>query len=375
MLLWIVMALLAAAASLAVLVPLARAGRTGSAAGPALSIYRDQMSEVDRDLGRGLIAESEAEAARTEIGRRLIRAGIPEVVKAAGRRSGPRIAAVVAIAAPVLALGIYLALGSPDLPDQPLAARLSTPLEQQDVAALVARVEAHLATNPEDGAGWEVIGPVYLRMGRYDDAVRAFGNALRLLGSNAERETALGDALVRASNGLITADARAAFERANRLAPQAIAPRFYLAVALSQDGRKDDAIAAWQALLKGAPAGAAWVPLAERWVAQLQGTAAPPPASATPAQPGPNAADVQAAGDMTPEQRVAMINGMVGQLAARLDSNPDDAEGWARLVRSYMVLGRAEDAKAALAKARTALAGKSDRLAVVEAEARSAGLE
>ena len=70
-----------------------------------------------------------------------------------------------------------------------------------------------------------------------------------------------------------------------------------------------------------------------------------------------------------------MINGMVAQLADKLAANPDDAEGWARLVRSYGVLGRGDDARAALARARAALAGKPDRLAVVEAEAHSAGIE
>jgi cytochrome c-type biogenesis protein CcmH len=331
------------------------------------------MHELDRDLARGVIAESEAEAAHTEIARRLLKAGEAEAGDGPkGSVRARKLAAAVAIAAPLVAFAVYLGLGSPELPDQPLGARLDTPLEQADVQTLVARVEAHLAAQPEDGSGWEVIAPVYLRMGRYDDAIRAYGNAIRILGSTAARESAMGDAIVRANEGLVTADARAAFERALKLDAKAVAPRFYLAVALGQDGRKDEALASWQALLKEAPADAAWAPIARQWVTRLGGTA-PPAAAAAP--PGPANSDVAAAEDMTPEQRLAMINGMVAQLADKLAANPDDAEGWARLVRSYMVLGRGDDAKAALAKARTALAGKPDGLAVVEAEARSAGIE
>jgi cytochrome c-type biogenesis protein CcmH len=372
--LWILMAVLAAAAALVVLVPLSRGSRRASASAAALAIYRDQIDELDRDLSRGLIRAEEAEAARTEIARRLIRAGEGEPGTAnPGSVGARRAAAVAAIAAPILAFGGYLALGSPEMPDQPLSARLDRPLEQQDVQTLVARVESHLAGHPEDGSGWEVIAPVYLRMGRYDDAVRAYGNAIRILGSTAARESALGDAIVRTNDGLVTADARAAFERALKLDPKSVAARFYLAIALGQDGRKEDALAAWQALLKDAPADAAWAPIARQWVARLQG-GAPAPATAGPA-PGPSEAEVAAAESMTPEQRTAMINGMVAQLAGKLAANPDDAEGWARLVRAYGVLGRTDEAKAALAKARTALAGKPDGLSMVEAEARAAGIE
>jgi cytochrome c-type biogenesis protein CcmH len=371
-LLFILMAVLAAAAALVVLVPLSRGARAAGGA-PAVAIYRDQMDELDRDLARGVIAEGEAEAARTEIARRLLKASEPEAGGAMkGSIRARKIAAAAAIAAPLVAFAAYLGLGSPELPDQPLSTRLDTPLEQADVQTLVAKVEAHLAAQPEDGSGWEVIAPIYLRMGRTDDAVRAYGNAIRILGSTAVRESALGDAIVRANQGLVTADARAAFERALALDAKAVAPRFYLAVALGQDGRKEDAIAAWQALLKDAPAGAAWAPVARQWVTRLGGSA--PPAAAA-AGPGPSDSDVAAAEDMTAEQRLAMINGMVGQLADKLAVHPDDAEGWARLVRSYMVLGRGDDAKAALAKARTALAAKPDRLSIVEAEARSAGIE
>jgi cytochrome c-type biogenesis protein CcmH len=365
--LWIAMAVLAAAASLAVLTPLYRPlRRAQSERAQALAIYRDQLDEVERDLGRGVIAASEADAARTEIARRLIKAGGEAKDDAPARGTGPQRAATAAIIAmPLAAFVFYLWVGSPELPAEPLAARLAAPPDQQDVATLMARVEAHLAANPDDGKGWEVLAPVYARMGRWEEAVAAYRNVVRLLGSTADREADLGEALTAQADGTVTADARAAFNRAAKLDPNAARPRFYLALALGQEGKKDEAIAAWHALLADAPADAGWVPVARQQLASLQDAAE---------APGPSEADVQAAGDMTPEQRLAMIEGMVGSLAAKLEANPADGEGWARLVRSYMVLGRPADAKAALAKARTALAADAEALAKLNDTAREAGV-
>jgi cytochrome c-type biogenesis protein CcmH len=371
MMLWVAMAVLAAAAALSVLVPLYRArpaASVDSGAAEGVSIYRDQLDEIGRDLDRGVIGEREAAAARTEIARRLIAADREAAAPAAPLSEGRRRAAMVFAVAgvPVLAVGLYLALGSPDLPDLPLSGRLAEPVETQDIAVLVSRVEAHLAQNPNDGAGWEVLAPVYGRLGRYDDAAKAYANTVRLLGSTAARESALGEAIVRANDGAVTAEARAAFENARALDPQAVQPRFYLALALGQEGKRDEAAAALKALIKDAPAGAPWVPMVETVLARLE---AAPPAAA----PGPGAADIEAAAGLSPEARAAMIEGMVGQLAARLATEPNDPAGWARLVRSYMALGRPDDAAAALASARTALAGNAEGLATVEAEARAAG--
>ena len=279
-----------------------------------MAIYRDQLDEVGRDLARGVIADSEAEAARTEIARRLIREG------AATRPRPPaarwRIAATAAvIAMPVAALGLYLLLGSPQNPDQPLSARPDA-IALRDVTKLVAAVEAHLAAAPDDGKGWEVIAPVYSRLGRDADAVHAWSKAVALLGSTAEREANLGEAMVRANGGTVTPDATAAFERARVLAPDDARPRFYLALAL-EPGRqrtwmpRQACKAAWQALIHDAPKAAAWLPAATAQLAALEAPAA-----------GPAANDVAAAANLSPEQRQQMIEGMVASLAERLKTEP-----------------------------------------------------
>nr|AYC79847.1 c-type cytochrome biogenesis protein CcmI [uncultured bacterium] len=161
----------------------------------------------------------------------------------------------------------------------------------------------------------------------------------------------------------MTANARSAFERARTISPKDIRPRFYLALALTQDGKTGEAKAAWRALLESAPKDAPWVPEAERQLASLEMPS-----------PGPSTAEVDAAANLSPEQRQQMIEGMVASLAERLKTEPTDADGWARLIRSYKVLGHNADADAALAQARAALAGDTGKVAIVDAVARGLGM-
>src|SRR4029079_17210442 len=197
MVLWFVLALMTAAAVLAVLWPLGRRGplRTGS----DVAVYRDQLDEIERDRSAGLIGEREAEAARVEVSRRLLAAAdsaVP-VRSAAGLTRRRGIAAFVAlILLPLGAVSFYLLVGSPKLPGQPLEARRDGPFEERrSTMELVAKIESYLQANPEDGKAWDLLAPVYVRLGQYDDAVRARKNSLRLLGSTAEREADLGEAL------------------------------------------------------------------------------------------------------------------------------------------------------------------------------------
>lgn len=358
MLLWIAMAALAAATALALLAPFYRAGPV-VAAGGASAIFRDQLGEIDRDVADGSIGRAEADAARAEVARRLIHEEQAVSAQIAAERRPGRLVPALVVLMPIAALAFYLAIGSPYMPGQPLTSRPEA-IARQELLGLVAKVEAHLDEKPDDGQGWEVLAPVYERLGRFDDAVRAYGNAVRLLGSTAAREADLGEAIVRANDGTVTGEAEAAFRRAADLAPDDPRPQFYVALALGQAGKRDEAIAAWQALLAKAPADASWVPVAQQQLAMLQAS-------------GPTAADVNAAAGLSPEQRQAMVEGMVATLAERLKVEPNDADGWARLIRSYVVLGRQDDARQALADAHAALSDPSRR-AVVDAAASDAGL-
>jgi cytochrome c-type biogenesis protein CcmH len=347
---WIIAALLTAAACMAVMAPFLRQARqTGG--GHDVEVYRDQLAEVDRDLERGSISPTEAEEARAEIGRRILRAA-DDRASAGATNSGRAVratATIAVLAVPVLAFAIYWSIGSPGMSDQALSVRLASNPAENSVDELIARAERHLAENPSDGRGWDVLAPIYLRVGRDDDAVTAFHNAIRLNGSTAERETGLGDALFRASGGIVTADAQAAFLRALELDGGNGKARFYLALGLAQQGDTTAAVSGWQAMLADLPEESPWRGAAAQGIERAQAQA----------DAGPTPDDMQAAAELSEEDRAAMIEGMVAGLDERLRDNPDDAAGWRRLIRSYAVLGQPDEARDALARGLDGLGAES----------------
>lgn len=369
---WIVMAVLTALAALAVLVPLFRAKGGGDGSGGEGAIYRDQLTELEADIARGAIGATEAEAARAEISRRLIKASAasgPAGADPGARRRGLLAAAAVLVAVPALAVGLYLRVGLPNAPDLPLQQRLTGTVFEWDEAAAVARAELEVRKNPDNARVWAGLAQYYAQSGEFAGAVRALRNLMRLQGESAQLQTAIAMSLMRQADGTVTDEAKAALDRVVALDPKDLRPRFFLALRLKQDGKPDEAAAALRALLPEAPAEMA--DIVNRELADLEGRPPPPP-TARPA--GPTEADIAAVGNLPPEQQKALFNSMVERLAGRLAEAPDDPDGWTQLIRSYVVLGRVDDAKQALAKARVALAARSDRLTTLETLARSLDL-
>jgi cytochrome c-type biogenesis protein CcmH len=372
MTLWFVFALMTAAAIFAVLWPLSyRAPRTG---GTELAVYRDQLDEISRDRAAGLIGEAEADAARVEISRRLIAASQVDeasrpVPTPVWRRRATALVGLLLL--PAGAIALYMAIGSPRLPGEPLAARLEDIHQHNSLAAMIAKIEQHLERNPNDARGWQVIAPVYLRLGQFQQAVTARRKLIALQGDSAEREADLGEALTAEANGVVTADAKAAFDRAAKLDPNEAKSQFFLGMAAEQDGNKEKAASIWRALLANAPPGAQWADMVRQALTRVG--AAPPPATAQ--APGPDAGQVAAAAQMSEADRNAMIRGMVEQLAGKLKENGDDLNGWQRLLRAYVVLGERDKAHAAAGDAKRALGGDPGKLRQIEDVIKSLGLQ
>jgi cytochrome c-type biogenesis protein CcmH len=383
-LLWFVLAGLTAIVLFFLLRPLAGGG------GPApvreafdAAVYHDQLEEIEGDRARGLIGDAEAEAARLEVARRLLAADS----KMAKRKAAPaaakpaRTALIgVALALPLSAVGLYLHYGSPRLPDQPLEARLQDPAAETNVAALVARVEERLRSHPDEGQGWDVIAPVYMSEQRYSDAAEAYLQAIRLLGASAVRLSGYGQALVLEQGGLVSDAAKHALEQALALDGTLVEPRILLAIAKEQDGNFAAAITDWRGLLDRQGGNEAWRAMVQKRItnaeAHLSGKSGAGSVTAPPAgAPGPNAADVAAAQNMSPADRQAMIEGMVKRLAGRLAQQGDDLAGWLQLVRAYTVLDRKDEALAALARAKTQFAGNTQAIEQLDALAAELGLK
>jgi cytochrome c-type biogenesis protein CcmH len=394
MVFWILVAGLVAVVTLVITRPLLRPAPRGEgseesspAAAADVAVYKDQLKEVAVDEASGTLGAVEAESARSEIARRLLRStaatekgGAPAPV---GRYRFAAYASILtSVTLPLASLALYLHYGTPGLPGDPFSARIADKAGAANPNDLIAKVEERLRQHPEDGTGWSVIAPVYYAMGRYDDAATAYAHALRLLGETPERLQGFANARIRDNNGIIPDDARKALHRILVLAPDREEPRIWLALAKEQDGKLTEAAADYRNLLDKAPKNVPWRKVIEARLAALTaggdqkipaGSAKTETAEASAAAPAstPDAAAVSA---MTPDQRQAFITRMVDGLATRLKTDGSDAAGWLKLIRAYKVLGRHDDAVKALSDARTNLKGDQAGLARVEGLARELGL-
>lgn len=361
--LWFVLAGLTGVTLLCILWPLRSARRAMPPASGEAAFLRGQLDGVAREIEQGYLPEGSAEAARAEIGRRLIAAARRDEAAAApaaprGRRAAA--AGFVALCVPVLAFGFYGRIGEPGHADAPPPPAPSAAAASGDMIAIVAQVESHLAKNPDDGRGYEVLAPVYLRLGRADDAAQAWASAIRLLGASPERQASFGEALYAAAGNVVTAESRAAFDAALALDAKSAKARFYLGLAAEQEGDTAKAKTLWSALLADSPADAPWLGAVQMRLSVLDA----PPAS-------PGAPPALAA--MPPEQ-LAMIRQMVDGLAGRLARDGNDLAGWQKLVRAYTVLSETDKARAALSAARNAFAADTSAKAALDALARDLGL-
>lgn len=437
-----------------------------------LSIYRDQLDEIERDRGIGRIGEEEARAARLEVERRMLAA--MDRARAAPRRSPPlRIALVAAaVGAPALALFIYADLGRPGLPDQPIAARVPASVPPGEAGEMAARAEALAERLKRDGGSfedWWLLGQSLAFLERYAEAARAFGRAADANPDDPRVRGVYGETLVRAAGGRVTPDAEMAFRAVLEARPDDPRARYYVGLAAAQTEHFDEALDIWQGLYRDSPADAPWLAAVRQGLVDMASVLGRDPAEIVPepspgelarseALPdptppaagdldelrarletaprdfegwlalarglasrgdeagaraaiarvkevyagapfvqqqiakaeaalglgsaaadagggrGPSADDVRAAQEMSPEEQKEMIAGMVGSLAARLEDEPQDLQGWLMLMRSYGVLGDAQAASDAYERARGHFAGDAGALAQLERQARVSGL-
>jgi cytochrome c-type biogenesis protein CcmH len=319
------------------------------------SVYRAQLAELEEDRGRGLIATDEAEAARVEIARRLLATERPQAPPR-GAAANPALAALLAALLTATGGGIYLLRGAPDLePRGPGAERAALAEQARTLAEQTRR-------DPRDAAAWLNLGRTSAALGRWDMAVAAYRAALALRPGAAPLLGALGEALTMQA-GRVTDDARQVFAQA----PEEISSRFYLAQAQAEAGDAAAAIAAWQKLAGDLPAAAPIrAEIARRADAAARQAGLPPPALPAGAA-GPDEEAMAAAARLPPEQRAAMVRGMVARLAERMQRAPGDPEGWLRLGRAYLMLGEAEKADAAYDRAAALRPGEQVRLQQIAA--------
>ncbi|HSO48234.1 MAG TPA: c-type cytochrome biogenesis protein CcmI [Rhizobiaceae bacterium] len=334
--------------------------RAGAKAVPAFEhdreLYRARIGEITADEKLGRINAEEAEAAKAEEGRKLLAASNAQGSAPAPLSSGIVRSLLVAtiVLVPAFTVLFYLAWGQPSMPDMAIASRTDREPEGQSIEQLVSQAEAQLAKNPGDVRGWTVLAPIYRGIGRFEDSVNAWRNAVRLEPQNLDYKSELAEAMIVAGQGFVSEEARTIFSEILAARPGDPKSRFYLAIALGQQGDLVAAEDAWRALIADAPADAPWLFAASAQLNSVLEKAGKPAEETASAGPGPSQEDVAAASEMSAEDRQAMIEGMVAGLAEKLKANPADKDGWLRLIRAYGVMGDDEKALEAIATARGA---------------------
>jgi cytochrome c-type biogenesis protein CcmH len=355
---WIIAGLLVGAALIALLRPLVRASRETSDEGEsAIAIFRRQLANIDAETAQGRLTVDEAATARAEITRRML-ATADQQTHNPGFGPSPdmfwRIGVMVGIAAllPAAALAVYSAVGSPAATaPSTVAAAAEAGAGAHDEAKLAAAAEQlkeRLEREPGHVEGWVLLARTFTSLGRVAEARDAYSRAITLAPNEPQLHAEFGELLVLAAGGNVTPEAEAEFTKAGN-DPRA---RFYGAEAALQRGDREAAKTALKALLADAPTDAPWRQVVEQRLAEI---APGEPPTGISASPGPTSKDVAAAQSMSPEARQAIIRGMVDRLAARLEQNPNDKEGWVRLAHAYDVLGETDKAAAARARAAKAL--------------------
>lgn len=367
--LWLIIAILAALAAAILLYALIR--RSGTAAARAdydVEVFRAQLQELERELDSGLLTEGEAEAARTEIQRRMLAVDAARPQAAQGGRAGlgPVPAAGIALAVPAAAVGLYFVLGSPGIPSVPFAGRPAPSAAQAahegapgqsvpDVASMMAQLEQRLAQDPNDLQGWVMLARSHAALGEFDAAVTAYDRAIALAGDEPDLYGGKAEAMIMAAQGQVTPAARAAIDKALALDPHNARARYYLAAAKQQAGDSNGAFDDLVTLLRGAPADAPWYSAVREQAVNLAKELGVDPETALPAPRAVAEAPQGAAPATTPAP--ADPRAAAEKLAARLDQNPKDFRGWIELARLRAGLGDTDGARTALDRGAAAFPG------------------
>lgn len=361
MIFWVFAAGLALLTALAFLWPILRRDETAvERADGAIAIFQDQLGEVDRDAERGIISAPEAEAARVEIKRRMIAADKSRGAVSASGAAGRNLLVVFALATPLAGAALYTQLGAPGVPSVPFAERQAEQEDAQNLQRLTSQLRQKLESEPEGGEtrGWELLASTYSNMGRYDAAADAYGRIVNREDATSATWSQYAEALIAAENGTVTKPAEEAIARAVELDPLNPAGTYYAAVAMDQSGRAQEARQSLLDRIAVETAPTPWMAFYLDEINRIGGRLGVEPVGLpdfpdAPAAPrGPSADDVEAASEMTLEEREEFIRSMVGNLAARMEDEPENLQGWMQLATAYTVLGEVENARDAYTNAK-----------------------
>lgn len=390
---WLIFTLMIGAAAAFVAVPLLIPGQSAPREDARERSFARQIAEIEREAGDGVMSDAEAAALKTEASRRLIKAG-KDCSNMEPQMVNPKPLAAVAIAAIVAATGggLYLLKGSPRAPSaaraaadpQTASAAGAAEAPVASVDSMIEGLKARLEATPDDAEGWRMLGWSYFNVGRYKESAEAYGKAIALAPGEALYQAAYGEAQVMAASGFVTPAALKAFDAAISAGADDPRPHFFKALAMDQSGDPARAIDAWIELANSAPNGTDWKDGLIQRIKERSAEAGVDISGRLKSEgsndfaglkaPQPSKEQVAAAMAMPSDDRQAMIEGMVARLAARLAADPNDAEGWIRLIKSRIALGDGAAAKSDLERALAAFESRPEESARIAQEARALGV-
>ncbi len=371
-----------------------------------LRVYREQLAGVDRDLARGVVGAEDAERLRNEISRRILAADAKMRAEQDNEGPGPAVSVVSVVAVGAVLLGgalfMYWQTGAAGYPDLPLGKRIelaeelrenrlsqtdaerqspgfTKPVLDDGYAELLQRLRDTVAQRPDDLQGHTLLAQHETNAGNFKEGYEAQIKVIALTGDPvpAEAYADLAEMMILAAGGYVSTEAKDALDLALDRMPDLGPARYYQGQYLAQTGRPDLAYRVWAEALRSAPANAPWADAIRFQIEDMAFRAGvfnlpdfSPPATA----PGPSEEDVQAAAELTPQERQEMIAGMVENLSDRLATDGGSAEEWARLIAALGVLGQTERAQAIHDEALATFANDEAALNMIQAAARQAGI-
>ena len=375
-----------------------------------LRVYRDQLKEVDRDLARGVIGPDDAERVRAEVARRILAADA-QLQKGLQEGTQPKALAMSVAALSLIAMvggsiWVYSQLGAPGYPDMALAGRIEAAQEARvnrisqaeaearvpaapaieapspDFLRLMAQLREAVAARPGDLQGTMLLARNEAALGNYTAAHQAQAQALSIKGEQATADDYVdyADMMILAAGGYVSPEAEAALRAALVRDPQNGPARYYVGLLQAQTGRPDNAFRTWDAALREGPAGAPHIRAIRAQIEEMAFRAGVnytlPPEGGGPAvaPSGPSAQDILNAEDMTGDERMEMIRGMVRNLSDRLALQGGNSTEWARLIGAWGVLGDERQARVIWQEAQSIFWDNPSGLAEVDEAARQAGL-
>ncbi len=349
MVFWIIVGLSSLIAATWIVLPFLRAHTVElGAADGTISIYRDQLDEIGRDLGAGLIGSDEHDAARAEIERRALKAArtIDQGLSVSNRSL--RVAVIVILATTAMSIGFYASVGEPGAEDRPLALRNEERLirmaESGDAASRIQLLIQAVGEDPESFEDWWMLARSYSAFGDHASAVDAYQKAVVLSNERPGVLSAYSEALTLANGNKVPNAARLIFEQLVRDTADPRA-RYYVALAKAQAQDFESAVTEWAALAQDSSPNAPWMPLVRRDITNMARFLKRDITEFLP--------------DATPDEIVAAGGGLLPAERDQVASaeNAKDYKGWIELANSHAAAGDTDGAIAALENAREQYSG------------------